>query len=174
MVNEYKRQLKHHHNKKGVFGPKWGCVEIEFVVTLPFAVLHGHIPGFAFTSHSFSPPRVMNGGLQSAISWGRMAQGGRVLPHVTIQTGRRDDVTRAKRSTAQVDPHPPTVSGRYRATNQARGVLPEDLLLVGKGGGQITVCVGLGEQCLRFALESLNRVSACGESSGRFLEFSEL
>jgi hypothetical protein len=30
---------------------------------------------------------------------------GRVLRHVTIQTGRRDDVTKGKRSTAQVDPY---------------------------------------------------------------------
>ena len=45
---------------------------------------------------------------------------------------------------------------------------------MGEGGGQIAVGVGLGEQSIRLALESLKRVSACGESSGRFLEFGEL
>ncbi len=39
---------------------------------------------------------------------------------------------------------PAMVSGRYRTPNQVRGVLPEDLL-VGEGGGQIAVGVGLGE-----------------------------
>jgi hypothetical protein len=42
------------------------------------------------------------------------------------------------------DPNAPVVNDRYRATNQVRGVLPEDLL-VGEGGGQIAVGVGLGE-----------------------------
>ncbi len=42
------------------------------------------------------------------------------------------------------DPNAPVVKGRYRATNQVRGVLPEDLL-VGEGGGQIAVGIGLGE-----------------------------
>ena len=43
-----------------------------------------------------------------------------------------------------LDPNAPVVNDRYRATNQVRGVLPEDLL-VGEGGGQIAVGVGLGE-----------------------------
>jgi hypothetical protein len=43
-----------------------------------------------------------------------------------------------------VDPNAPVVNDRYRATNQVRGVLPENLL-VGEGGGQIAVGVGLGE-----------------------------
>ena len=45
---------------------------------------------------------------------------------------------------ANVCPNAPAVNDRYRATNHVRGVLPEDLL-VGEGGGQIAVGVGLGE-----------------------------
>jgi hypothetical protein len=48
------------------------------------------------------------------------------------------------RRTTGPDPNAPVVHDRYRATNRVRGVLPEDLL-VGEGGGQITVGVGLGE-----------------------------
>ena len=43
-----------------------------------------------------------------------------------------------------LDPNAPVVNDRYRATNQVRGVLPEDLL-VGEGGGQIAVGIGLDE-----------------------------
>jgi hypothetical protein len=48
------------------------------------------------------------------------------------------------RLTTTPDPNAPVVNDGYRATNQVRGVLPEDLL-VGEGGGQIAVGVGLGE-----------------------------
>lgn len=42
------------------------------------------------------------------------------------------------------DPNAPVVNESYLATNQVRGVSPEDLL-VGERGGQIAVGVGLGE-----------------------------
>ena len=42
------------------------------------------------------------------------------------------------------DPNAPVMNDRYMATNQVHGVLPKDLLM-GEGGGQIAVGVGLGE-----------------------------
>jgi|HubBroStandDraft_1064217.scaffolds.fasta_scaffold04279_5 hypothetical protein len=69
---------------------------------------------------------------------------GRLLSHVPLQTGRWSEITKVEHPMAQVDPNAPVVNDRYRATNQVRGVLPEDLL-VGEGGGQIAVGVGLGE-----------------------------
>jgi hypothetical protein len=50
----------------------------------------------------------------------------------------------APSSATESDPKAPVVNDSYLATNQERGVLPEDLLM-GEGGGQIAVGVGLGE-----------------------------
>jgi hypothetical protein len=42
---------------------------------------------------------------------------GRLLPHVPLQTGRCDDGTKAKRSTAQVDPQQALGNVRFQAVN---------------------------------------------------------